>query len=370
MTRLWILFRTELKAWRREPLSILGGFIPPLVMLVAFGVLFGSNLGFSIAVINYDEGSSGALLAETIREVLSPFGTPYYDVLLLSESEAWQQLDECRIEGVWVIPSDFSERLAVGQNPSLEMHFTNYNDDRAKNHRLYSAEILWRFYEKIGQPQPPLSLAETYPRPEMVDWFGVIAVGLVLFGVTLGAMFNIFLLTYKEQVAHITLELGLAPFSLLWALIPKVLLALVMGLVTGAGLLLVIYLWVGVWAGGYVWTACLLAALVAPLWIALALLLGLRAKNFMTGAVAAILSGVIVFFAAGGLSSPEYYPPLLKAIAAVFPNTYAVDPLRDLILFQTWPADYLSAVGIVTLFATAGLSLGLALTCRQLRRIG
>ncbi len=76
MTRLWILFRTELKAWRREPLSILGGFIPPLVMLVAFGMLFGSNLGFSIAVINYDEGSSGVLLEETIREVLSPFGTP------------------------------------------------------------------------------------------------------------------------------------------------------------------------------------------------------------------------------------------------------------------------------------------------------
>ena len=32
----------------------------------------------------------------------------------------------------------------------------------------------------------------------------------------------------------------------------------------------------------------------------------------------------------------------------------------------TWGA----ALGIVTLFATAGLNLGLALTCRQLRRIG
>ena len=34
------------------------------------------------------------------------------------------------------------------------MHFSNYNDDRAKNHRIYSAEILWRFYEKTQSASP------------------------------------------------------------------------------------------------------------------------------------------------------------------------------------------------------------------------
>ncbi len=52
MKRLWILFLSEIKAWRQDPISVLGGFIPPLVMLVAFGLLFGSELSFSIAVIS------------------------------------------------------------------------------------------------------------------------------------------------------------------------------------------------------------------------------------------------------------------------------------------------------------------------------
>ena len=54
------------------------------------------------------------------------------------------------------------------------MHFNNYNDDRAKNHRIYAAEILWRFYENAGYPQSPLTLDETYPRAEMVEWLPVI----------------------------------------------------------------------------------------------------------------------------------------------------------------------------------------------------
>ena len=54
----------------------------------------------------------------------------------------------------------------------------------------------------------------------------------------------------------------------------------------------------------------------------------------------------------------------------LFPNTYAVDPLRDLILFRTWPADWVPALFILLGFATLSLAVGLGLTARQLRRLG
>ena len=369
MRRFWILLFTEFKAWRRDPITTFGGFIPPAVMLVAFGLLFSGELSFPIAVVNHDLGSSGAVLVETFDEVLSPFNQPYYRVLDLAETEAWEAFRTQRIDAVWVIPSDFSDRLAAGQHPNIEMHFSNYIDDRAKNHRLYAAEILWRFYEKVGQPAPPLEMAEEYPFPEMVDWFSVIGVALVLLSITLGGMFNVFALTYKEQIARITLEFGLSPRSLWGILLPKMVLALVMGLLTGTAIMGILYLWAGIWPGRFLWAVYLLSSLVALFWISIALVFGLQARHYMAAAIAAILTGVIVFFIGGGLSPVRYYSREVLWVARLFPNTYAIDPLRDLILFHVWPSNGLQTLLIVTGFAVLGVGAGLAISERRLRRL-
>jgi hypothetical protein len=369
MKRFWILLSTELRAWRHDPITALGGFIPPLFILIAFGLLFGGRLTFQVAVVNYDTGLHGEQLRALFDEVLSPFGTPYYDALDLPETEAFEQLHAHRIDGVWVIPPDFSERLAAGDQPRLEMHFSNYNDDRAKNHRIYAAEILWRFYEQVGLPGPPLELAETYPRPEMIEWFPVIAVGVALLSYMLGGMMNIFMLTHKEQVAGLTLEFGLAPRSLAWVLGPKVLLALLMGLATGTVLLGVVYLWVGAWPGQFLPAVWLLAGLTILFWVPPTLLFGMRAAYF-AGAIGTILTGLTAFFAAGGLASARYNRESVPWFSWIFPNIYAVDPMRDLVLSHTWPVDWTSAVLILSAFAAVSLVLGLGLAARQLRRLG
>lgn len=369
MKRFWILLSTELRAWRHDPITAMGGFIPPLFILIAFGLLFGGRLSFQVAVVNYDAGLYGEQLRALFDEVLSPFGTPYYDAHDLAEAEAFEQLHSHRIDGVWVIPPDFSQRLEAGDHPLIEMHFSNYNDDRAKNHRIYAAEILWRFYEQIGLPGPPLELAETYPRPEMIEWFPVIAVGVALLSFMLGGMMNIFMLTHKEQVAGLTLEFGLAPRSLAWVLGPKVLLALLMGLATGTVLLGVVYLWVGAWPGQFLPAVWLLAALIILFWVPPTLLFGMRAAYF-AGAIGTILTGLTAFFAAGGLASARYNRESVPWFSWIFPNIYAVDPMRDLVLSRTWPADWTSAVLILSAFAAVSLALGLGLAARQLRRLG
>lgn len=370
MKRFWILFSTEIKALMRDPISVMGGFMAPGILMVAFGLLFGGPLSFKIAVFNHDAGPWGDVLRQTAGEVLSPFGAPYYDIADLPEDEAWDAYDGQTLDGVWVIPSDFSARLETGRNPGIEMYFSNYIDDRAKNHRIYSAEIMWRFYEKIGQPGPPLALAEEYPRPEMIHWFPLIAVGLVLLGVSLGGMFNIFLLTYKEHMARITLEYGMAPRSLAWVLLPKVLLALLMGLLTGTALLGVVYLWVGAWPGRFLWAVWLISGLVALFWTAIGLVLGMRTRHYMAGAIGGIFGGVTIFFIGGGLSLVRHNWAQVPRVSLLFPNTYAVDPVRDLVLFHAWPDDWNT-----TLFILAGLALvslvgGIGLAARQLRRLG
>lgn len=370
MKRFWILLSTEIKAWRQDPITVLGGFIPPLFILIAFGLLFGGRLTFKLAVVNHDQGTYGALLREAIDEALSPFGTPYYDALDLPAEEAWREYHAHRLDGVWVIPADFSERVESGKDPRIEMHFGNYIDDRAKNHRIYAAEVLWQFYAKIGQPAPPLALAEVYPLPEMIEWFPIIAVGVALLSYMLGGMINIFMLTRKEQVSRITLEFGLAPRSLAWVLVPKVLLALGMGLLTGTVLLVIVYLWTGVWPGQYLGAVWLLAGLVILFWVPPTLLFGMRARQHFAGAAATILAGLTVFFIGGGLSLVRTNREKALWFSWIFPNTYAVDPLRDLILFNTWPIDWTSTLLILVGFAVLSLAVCLRLAARQLRRLG
>lgn len=369
MHRLWIILRTEFKAWRADPITTFGGILPPLFILLAFSLMFGERPTFKIALIDHDAGSSGEVLRQALAGTISPFGYPYYDLVTLSEEEAWQSFDAYQLDGVWVIPEDFSQRVAEGSNPQIEMYFANYIDDLAKNHRLYQSEVMWRFYEMIGRPGPPLAMDEVYPLPSMVNWLPIIGVGLALMSFILGGMMNIMALTYKEQLSKVTLEFGLAPRSLGWVFFPKILLALSMSLLTGTVFLGILYLLTGVWPGRFIGLVWLLAGLAALFWIGVMLLVGLRATHFMGAAIGVILTGMIVFFTGGGLSMVRNNAAHVPFFSWMFPNTHAIDPLRDLVLFHVWPVDWNITLLKLGGFALAGLSLGLAFAARQLRKI-
>jgi len=371
MKRLWIIFKSEFNVWRHDPITALGGFIPPALILIAFALLFGGRLSFKIAVVNLDQGQEGELLRQSFDEVISPLNNmPYYLALDMDLDGAMEAYENFQVEGVWVIPPDFTRSIESGEDPNLKMDFFNYNDDRAKNHRIYSAEIIWHFYKKIGYPAPPLEIAERYPRTVMVDWIPVIAVGVALLSVCLASIFNIYALTYKEQISDMTLEFGLAPRSLAWVLVPKVVLALIFGLVSGTLFLVVIYAWLGFWPGNYIWAFWLLSGLTALFWIGLAIVAGLRARNYMAGAIAIVLSAIIVFFIGGGLGLIRYHAGDVQWYSWLFPNTHAIDPIRDLVLFHTWPVDWDITLAKLVGFAVLSLTIGMAITIHGLRRAG
>ena len=228
---------------------------------------------------------------------------------------------------------------------------------------------MWHFYQKIGYPTPPLELDETYPLPEMIDWFPIISVGITLMGIMIGSMINIFMLTHKEQVAKINLEFGLAPRSLLWVFIPKVALAIVMGAITGTILLAVIYFWIGAWPGQYLHYVWLIGSLVSIFWVAIALQFGMRTRKYMSGAIGTILTGITAFFITGGLSMVRGNESKMLLISWFFPNTYAVDPLRDMVLFNTFPGDFNTIILTLSAFALVSSILGFKIAAKNLRNI-
>jgi len=114
----------------------------------------------------------------------------------------------------------------------------------------------------------------------------------------------------------------------------------------------------------------LLTGLTAIFWTQVALAVGLMARNYMSGAVGSILGAMIIFFIGGGLSMVRANKDAVTWAAWLFPNTYVVDPLRDLVLFNTWPLDFWQVLVILLGFAGAALLVGSIFSSRKLRRVG
>jgi ABC-type polysaccharide/polyol phosphate export permease len=375
MKRFWILFTADIKTWRKNPMATMAGFLPAIMMLFTFGLLFGGKTAFPVAVVNHDSGAYGELLIETMSEVESPLGGAYYAPMELSEDKAWEKYDTFAIDTVWVIPADFSQRLLAGDQPKIEEYFHNYNDDRAKNHRIYPTEILWRFYEKVDEAEPDLALAapplllrEEYPAADIVGWFPLVGVAVALLGAMLAGMINIFSLTQQEQVAGITTDIGLAPRSLNLFLLSKLVFSLMMALISATIVLVILYFWIGVSAGVYMWGVWLLAGLVALFWAGLALILSFMAGQALGGGIVIVAAGLIIFFIAGGMAPVQYLPGNIWWLIQFFPNTYAVDPIRELVLFNTIPTNWIQTVVTLVLFAAVSLGVGFFVAQRQLRK--
>ena len=368
MKRFIMHLRIEFLAWTKDPITILGGFIPTLVMLFAFGMLFGGNLSFKIAYINHDAGEAGTILESVFSETISPLNRqPYYELQDLSEESAWQAYETHRIDGIWIVPENFSERITSGEPLPIEMHFSNYNDDRAKNHRIYSAEILWAFYQKLGL-EAPIELSETHTLPKMIDWFPIIAAGLIQLSAIIGGMMNMFMLTHKEKVSGILEEVSTSPQNLLPFLLAKVTLAFIMSIATGTGFMFIVYLWLGVWPIGALLLTWVYLGLGAIFWIFIALMFGITFKAYMAGAVTTILSSILLFFITGGLNTIRGFESEMVFLAWFFPNMYAVDQIRDLVLQQTIPVDLTQSILILIGFMLVSGAIGLSVTSRAIRR--
>lgn len=375
MKRFWILFKTDLKTWQKNPMATMSGFMPALMMLFTFGLLFGGKTAFPVAVVNQDTGEYGKLFIETMAEVESPLGGGYYAPMVMSEENAWEKYNSFAIDTIWIIPEDFTQRLMTGDQPKLDEYFHNYNDDRAKNHRIYPTEVLWRFYEKLGEMEPELELAfppllmrEEYPADNIVGWFPLVGVAVALLGAMLAGMINVFALTQQEQVAGITTDIGLASRSLNIFLLSKLAFSILIALISTSIILIVLYLWIGVSAGIYIWPALLLAGLVALFWAGLALILSFLAGQALGGGIVVVAAGLIVFFIAGGMAPVRYMPGNIWWLIQFFPNTYAVDPFRELVLFNTMPVNWNQTILTLTLFAAVSLSAGFFFAQRQLRK--
>ena len=131
------VFVAELKKllllFKADPKSLGAGIIPPTILLIAFALTIGNFSSITIAFVNQDTGSNGAILEESVFNQVSPLGGKvYFEKISADYDMAFDLYERGKVTGVVVVGENFSNDLESGKTPSIQYHFNNYNTDIAR----------------------------------------------------------------------------------------------------------------------------------------------------------------------------------------------------------------------------------------------
>lgn len=334
-------FIAELKKllllFRSDPKSVGAGIIPPTVVLIAFFITVGSFSSINISILNYDEGSYGAVLEESILAEKSPLGDQaYFKALELDEEETRKKFEAEELYAYVVIPQNFSQVLANGGTPEVEYHFNNYNTDIAKNLRLYLAEGVLRFYLETD-PNLQMEVVEEMNVPKQLPWFDIIASSVFMLAFLLGVVVNTLYLLSMEKRNGTMQSYQLAPNNVLPSIGARAVVSLLAGTVTATINGIFIYLLTGNNYFPYVLQLLPALLIIGLTYIFIAIVIGLYVDSFAGSIISALLGTVLLWFLSGATFSIKNNTGILRTVGEFIPNTYALSHIRG-VLFSMDPS--------------------------------
>jgi len=121
MHRVWALVERELRRFRRSPTLMVMSLLFPVVQLVVLGYAFGGNVKhLRVGVVDQDHGLAAVRLRELTRAVVG--GAKTFDVIEYADSgHALRDLRDGRLNGVLLIPPEFSRKTLANTDPRLAL---------------------------------------------------------------------------------------------------------------------------------------------------------------------------------------------------------------------------------------------------------
>lgn len=336
MHRTWAIVERELRRFRRSPTLIVLAMFLPIVQLCVLGYAFGGQLkGLKVGIVDQDRGLPAVQLRELAGAVASGAGT-FETVEYVDPGEALTDLRNGRINGLLMIPPDFSRRVYQQNQPRIALVQDNTDN-------FVSAALVAKMnslLEAFHQPSPPprisaqatLEVVEVYPYVPYVQYLLPGSIVMSIFTmVMVGGGIN-----YVDDKARGLHEGYLVtPISKLELIAGFNLSGTIKAVLAGAAVVVVGSIIAGVpdaFDPMKLLRVGLVVVITAFALISLMFLLMVRMSNpMMPRAIFGVLS-TLLFFPSGAVYPIEGFPRWLQAIAAVNPFTYAVHALRSLLL--------------------------------------
>lgn len=329
----WAVARKDLALWARRP-SIIGVTIfPPLILLLVLVLQAASVTSEPVAIVNQDTGA----VAATLQNVAS-----HYDGFSSrAESGAAASTDyrDLRVSAVLTIPRGFSAAVAAGRHPDVLWQVRNFNADSANDLERGIAGVLTQFMATgVAGPDPiHLTASEQDLHASDAGFVGFQLIAVLVMLLMQAGLINAGLAAALEWRTGTVKELILAPVSSATLVAGKVTAGAIAAGIAGIGLFAAAR--AGGWLPGLTWEDGLLALGVMTLFgtfgSAAGVALAARVRSLEQVNLLSFVVSLYLFFLAGGIAAVQYLPGWLRGVAHVVPNTYAIDALRDTLLYGT-----------------------------------
>lgn len=340
LRRLRALVRKETRQIVRDPSSILIGFVLPALLLLIFG--YGVSLDTArvrMGVVLEDARPAATSLARAFQ------GSRYFDVeTAFDRGTMARELVSGRVRGIVIIPPDFSERLAAGRAPSVQLITDGSQPNTAGFVANYArgAITVWVRQQRGAGANEAISPVSTKPRfwfnPELKSRDnlvpGSIAVVMTIIGTLLTA------LVIAREWERGTMEALLAtPVTRAELLLSKFIPYFALGLLAMALCLLVSVLVFGVPFRGSLLAMLLVSSAFLMPALGQGLLISAATKNQFIASQLALFTGYLpAVLLSGFVFEISSMPAWIRAITTVIPARFFVESLQTLFLAgDVWP---------------------------------
>lgn len=350
MLRIYAIMERDLRKFFRSPTLVMVATIFPLFQLIILGNAFGGNIkNIDLAVVNEDGGPQAVRVWEQLQAIEATARTlraiPYAD-----RAQAVRDLRISRVQGVLVMPVNYSRDTLAGRHPRLGL--LEDNSDRFITGTLDAS--LEGLVAQLNQPavtsreprQVLLEQVELYP---YVDYMKYLLPGSITLAIFVTAMIGGGIIYTDDKARGLHEGYLVTPISKLELMLGFNLAGVVKAIIAGLALAWLGALLAGV-SGFYyparmLWVV-LMTVVTSVAFISMMFLMMVRVNDpLVPRAIFGVLN-TLLFFPSGAIYPIKAFPPWLQVLARVDPFTFAVHGYRNLMLKQAG----LAAIGWDLLF--------------------
>jgi ABC-2 type transport system permease protein len=339
MNRILAIIERDLRRFRRSPTLVIVSMVMPLVQLIVLGYAFGGKVKhLEIGILDHDRGMPAIKLREMAQAVAAnakTFDTTYYN----DQTVALQDLRHGKINGLLVIPPDFSRNVLAGDNPRVSL--VEDNTDQFSVSALEGS--LTQMLAAYNQPRVPsklsanatLAVVEVYP---YVPYIQFLLPGTIVLAIFVSAMIGGGIIFIDDKARGLHEGYLVTPIRKLELIIGFNMAGAAKAVLTG----LVLVIFGSLIAGipdplnlARMARMMVLVVVTALALISMMFLLMVRVTDpLVPRAIFGVLNTVL-FFPSGAVYPTQAFPPWMKVISAVDPFTYAVQGFKQLALKNT-----------------------------------
>jgi ABC-2 type transport system permease protein len=337
---MWAIVERELRRFRRSPTLIVISMIFPIVQLVVLGYAFGGNVKhLRVGVVDQDRGVPAVRVRELANAVAG--GARTFDTIEYGDQgRALADLRDGRINGVLMIPPEFSRRKLAKEEPRVALIEDNTDNFVATALAASMGTVVTAYNQPVAdakriQGDAALDLVEVYP---YVPYIQYLLPGSIVMSIFMMVIIGGGIIFIDDKARGLHEGYLVTPISKLELIAGFNLSGTIKAVLAGAVIMTVGSLIAGIpnpFQALRLVRLLVVIIVTAFALISLMFLLMVRVSDpLVPRAIFGVLN-TLLYFPSGAVYPQQGFPAWMQAIAVVDPFTYSVHAFKSLLLKNT-----------------------------------